>query len=238
MRLTGRSLVAAMCVGQLGNMLPHVTVPAVMPQHLMSLWALSAAEAGLMASAFSFGYMVAVPLLTALTDRIDARNILLVGSFALSLVTLAFGLLADGLWTATMICAVAGMGFAGAYMPGLKALTDRLPPGDASRSITLYTSSFSFGVGLSFLVCQHCGRPVRLAMGLPPQRARTVADDRRLSRHGTGVAGAGQAAVVGFPAGHPQSRGHGVRSWLRHTRFELYGIRTWLVASPPRYRAR
>src|SRR5262249_12110763 len=40
------------------------------------------------------------------------------------------------------------------YMPGLKALADRLPAGDASRSITLYTGSFSIGVGLSFLVSQ------------------------------------------------------------------------------------
>ena len=39
-------------------------------------------------------------------------------------------------------------------MPGLKALADRLPPADASRSITLYTGSFSVGVGLSFLVAQ------------------------------------------------------------------------------------
>ena len=39
-------------------------------------------------------------------------------------------------------------------MPGLKALTDRLAPGDSSRAVTLYTSSFSFGVGLSFLVSQ------------------------------------------------------------------------------------
>jgi hypothetical protein len=39
-------------------------------------------------------------------------------------------------------------------MPGLKALADRLPVGDTSRSITLYTGSFSIGVGLSFLVSQ------------------------------------------------------------------------------------
>jgi predicted MFS family arabinose efflux permease len=39
-------------------------------------------------------------------------------------------------------------------MPGLKALTDRLAPGDSSRAVTLYTSSFSLGVGLSFLVSQ------------------------------------------------------------------------------------
>src|SRR5690606_30429559 len=154
MRLTGRSLVVAMCLGQVGNLLPHVAVPAVMPQHLMPLWSLSGSEAGMMASAFAFGYMLAVPLLTTLTDRVDARGILLAGSGVSALATLAFGSFANGLWSATAIWCIAGIGFAGAYMPGLKALTDRLPPGDASRSITLYTSSFSFGVGLSFLVTQ------------------------------------------------------------------------------------
>ena len=46
----------------------------------MPLWGLSAAQAGLLASAFAFGYMVAVPLLTTLTDRIDARYMLMTGS--------------------------------------------------------------------------------------------------------------------------------------------------------------
>jgi predicted MFS family arabinose efflux permease len=231
MRLTGRVLVAAMCIGQVGNLLPHVAVPAVMPQHLMPLWALSGAEAGLMASGFSFGYMVAVPVLTALTDRIDARDILLVGSIALSLATLAFGLLANGLWTATMISAVGGIGFAGAYMPGLKAMTDRLPPGDASRSITLYTASFSVGVGLSFLVCQLVADQfgwrwsffasglgpllmlaVCLAMGPAtpePVIHRQLLDFRPVIRNRTAM-----GYVLGYGA---------------HC-FELYGIRTWLVA--------
>jgi MFS family permease len=173
MHLTGRSLVVAMCLGQVGNLLPHVAVPAVMPQHLMPLWNLSGSEAGLMASAFAFGYMLAVPLLTTLTDRVDARGILLAGSAVSALATLAFGALADGLWSATAIWGIAGIGFAGAYMPGLKALTDRLPPGDISRSITLYTSSFSFGVGISFLVSQLVAdqfgwRMAFLATGLGP----------------------------------------------------------------------
>jgi fucose permease len=50
-----------MCVGQVGNLLPHVVVPAVMAQHLIPLWHLSASEAGLMASSFAIGYMLAVP---------------------------------------------------------------------------------------------------------------------------------------------------------------------------------
>jgi hypothetical protein len=41
--LTGRLLVIAMCLGQVGNLLPHVAVPAVMPRHLMPLWHLSGA---------------------------------------------------------------------------------------------------------------------------------------------------------------------------------------------------
>ena len=154
MALSGKSLIVAICIGQVGNLLPHVVVPAIMVQHLMSPWQLSSGQAGLMASGYTFGYMLAVPVLTTLTDRIDARLILLVGSTLSALATIAFGLFADGLWSAAALWCLAGIGFAGAYMPGLKALTDRLPPGDSSRAVTFYTSSFSFGVGLSFLVSQ------------------------------------------------------------------------------------
>src|SRR3974390_3938722 len=79
MWLTGRPLVAAMCIGQLGNLLPHVTVPAIMVQSLMPFWVLNATEAGVMASGLAVGYMLAVPVLSTLTDRIDARFILAAG---------------------------------------------------------------------------------------------------------------------------------------------------------------
>src|SRR6185369_8118178 len=105
--LTGRALVAAMCLGQVGNLLPHVVVPAIMAQHLMPLWALNATQAGLMAGAYAFGYMLAVPVLTTLTDRIDARLILLAGSTVSGLATLMFGLIADGLVSAAIIWRIA-----------------------------------------------------------------------------------------------------------------------------------
>src|SRR5512144_558503 len=62
----GRSLIAVMCIGQVGNLLPHVTLSANLAQHLMPAWGLSAAEGGLMASGYAFGYMLAVPVLTTL----------------------------------------------------------------------------------------------------------------------------------------------------------------------------
>lgn len=125
-----------------------------MAQHLMPLWELSASEVGIMTSTYSLGYMVSVPILMTLTDRIDARLVLLVGSIVMGAATVAFGLLASGLLSASLFWALAGVGCAGAYMPGLRALTDRLGPGDHSRSITLYTACFSLRVGLSFLVSQ------------------------------------------------------------------------------------
>jgi MFS family permease len=230
MPLTNRPLVAAMCLGQVGNLLPHVAVPAVMPQHLMPLWGLSGAEAGMMASAFAFGYMLAVPVLTTLTDRIDARGILLVGSALTAQATLAFGYLANGLWSATAIWGLAGIGFAGAYMPGLKALTDRLPPGDISRSVTLYTSSFSFGVGISFLVSQVVAdqfgwRTAFLVTGLGPfimvatcllmAPVKPVPSARKLLDFGPVLK---NRPAMGYVLGYGA-----------HC-FELYGIRTWVVA--------
>ena len=66
--LHGRSLVVAMCLGQVGNLVPHMVVQAIMAQHLMPLWGLSAGQAGFMASAYAFGYMLAVPMLATLSS--------------------------------------------------------------------------------------------------------------------------------------------------------------------------
>jgi predicted MFS family arabinose efflux permease len=229
-KLRGRSVVVAMCVGQVGNLLPHVAVPAVMAQHLIPLWRLTASEAGLMASSFAIGYMLAVPILTSLTDRRDARIILLVGSALSALATMSFGLFANGPLSASLIWGLAGIGFAGAYMPGLKALTDRLGPGDISRSVTLYTATFSFGVGLSFLIAQIAANalgwraafyltslgPLAMmaaALAMAPVQVQSAPrpffDFKPVFRNRTAL-----GYVLGYGA---------------HC-FELYALRTWIVA--------
>ena len=218
-----------MCVAQVCNLLPHVVVPAIMAQHLMPLWGLSAAQAGLMASAYAFGYMLAVPGLTALTDRLDARGILLAGSTVSGLGTIAFGLFADGLLSASLLWAIAGAGFGGAYMPGLKALTTGCPAvmfPEASRS----TRQAFLGVGLSFLVSQ-------LVAASYGWRAAFIV---------TGVAPLAMVAVCFMlaPFKPRPSPGHpldfrpvlGNRAALGYILgygahcFELYGMRTWIVA--------
>jgi len=218
-----------MCIGQVGNLLPHVTLSANLAQHLMPAWGLSAAEGGLMASGYAFGYMLAVPVLTTLTDRIDARIVLLCGSIVSGLATLAFGIFADGFWSGTIIWSLAGLGFAGAYMPGLKALTDRLPAGDSSRAVTLYTSSFSVGVGLSFLVAQVLAdlwgwRIAFYVTGIGPIAmviACLLIEGRRPTPK------AGRLLNFGPVFSNREALGY-IFGYGAHC-FELYGIRTWLV---------
>src|SRR5712671_4724597 len=116
--LEGRSIIAAMCVGQLGSLLPHVVVPSILAAFLIPEWHLSGAQAGLLAGSGAAGYMLTVPLLATLTDRIDARKILIAGSALSAIGTLLFGLFATGLWSGMFYSSLAGVGFAGAYMPG------------------------------------------------------------------------------------------------------------------------
>ena len=219
-----------MCIGQIGNLLPHVLVPAVMVQYLIPLWEMTNTQAGLLASAYAAGYMLAVPFLSSLTDRYDARRILLLGSLCSGLSTLAFALFASSWLTGVFIWGLAGASFAGAYMPGLRALTDRLETAEASRSITLYTASYSMGVGFSFLVSQ-------------------LVADAYGWRWSFGITGLGPffMAFVAWrmkPVLPIPKKGHllDVRPVLRNRPamayilsygahcFELYGFRTWLVA--------
>lgn len=227
--MRGWPLIAVMCIGQLGNLLPHVTLSANLAQHLMPAWGLSAAEGGLMASGYAFGYMLAVPVLTTLTDRIDARLVLLGGSVVSGLATVAFGIFAQGFWSGTIIWSLAGLGFAGAYMPGLKALTDRLPVGDTSRAVTLYTSSFSVGVGLSFLIAQVLAdgwgwRTAFYVTGIGPiaMMVACLLIERRSPAPRVG-------RLLNFAPVFANREALGYIFGYGAHCFELYGIRTWLV---------
>ena len=228
--MQAKTLTIAMCVGQVGSLLPHVVVPAVMVGDLIPLWGLSNGQAGLLASAYAAGYMLAVPVLVSLTDRVDARRLLLLGSLANAAATIAFGLLAQGLLSGMLLWGLAGVGFAGAYMPGLRALTDRLDPGDSSRSVTLYTSSYSLGVGLSFLASQLIAQSLGwrwafVLTGLGPLAMAAVA--WRMAPRAP--AGRGGALLDFKPVLRNRAAMGYILGYGAHC-FELYALRTWLVA--------
>jgi MFS family permease len=145
-----------MCLAETLSMTGFAAYTTLLPQ-LQREWNLSNAEAGAIGGVFYAGYMAAVPVLTSLTDRIDARRVY-AAACALSLIGAAcFAAFAEGLWTALAFQFLIGAGLAGTYMPGLKVLTDQLEGATQSRSIAFYTASFGVGSTISIIACGKIG---------------------------------------------------------------------------------
>ena len=150
MRLKPSNLTPLMLLAQTCALLGFACYPAVLTT-LQEAWQLSNLQSGLIASAFFFGYILAVPLATALTDRVDARKIYLLGGLSATFGLVGMGLFAYNFWTALIFMAFNGAGLAGTYMPGLKILSDRIKTGELSRHIAFYTAFFGIGTGFSYL---------------------------------------------------------------------------------------
>jgi MFS family permease len=147
-------VVVIVCLAEILSMTPFSMFLALQPQ-LQRTWDLSNTESGWISSAYFTGYMIAVPVLASLTDRVDARSVWL-GACALAGVgSLAFAGLAADPWTAAAFQLVAGAGLAGTYMPGLKVITDRVANVPRARHVAFYTTSFTIGSSLSFWIIGH-----------------------------------------------------------------------------------
>jgi len=118
-----RPFVAAIVSAQVLTQIGAFILPALLPGYI-DRWNLSKTEAGWLIGIFFAAYVPAVPVLLALTDRLPARAIYLVGTGLTALSHFGFAMLADGFWSGLLMRALAGVGWAGAYMPGLKAIAD------------------------------------------------------------------------------------------------------------------
>ncbi|MHA1109400.1 MAG: MFS transporter [Alphaproteobacteria bacterium] len=149
--MTGIRLIVAVFTAQLLAQIGAYAVPALLPVFIGE-WSLSNTEAGWLTGIWAAAYVVAVPVLVSLTDRIDARNIYLFSVAATTLTHLGYAFLADGFWSALVLRALAGMAWAGTYMPGLKMLTDRLEGAQQTRGVSWHAAGVGLSGAMSFLV--------------------------------------------------------------------------------------
>jgi predicted MFS family arabinose efflux permease len=96
--------------------------------------------------------MVCVPVLVTLTDRTDAKRIYLFGVGCTMVAHLAFGVLADGFWSAVLLRGLAGIGWAGTYMTGLKLLADQVDAKMMSRAVTGHAASIGISGAASYVL--------------------------------------------------------------------------------------
>ena len=138
-----------MCAAQACAQIGAFSVAALLPT-LIAVWSLTNTEAGWISGIYYAAYTLTVPLLSSLTDRIDPKRIYL-GSVALTAVAFAgFAWVATGFWSALLFRALMGAGWAGSYMPGLKALSDLTEGAQQSRAVAAHAAAVGVSAALSF----------------------------------------------------------------------------------------
>ncbi len=154
-RPTPIQLILIVCVAEIVSMPGVVAFPALLPTFIET-WELSKTDAGWITGLYYAGYLLAVPALVSITDRIPPKVVYSACMLLAAFSYLGFALWADGFWTATLFRVLGGIALAGTYMPGLKLLNDHLedirPGADHSRSVAFYTSSFGIGTALSYFL--------------------------------------------------------------------------------------
>jgi MFS family permease len=143
------ALVAFLCLTSVLGMLGFSSFSALLPEFQRD-WGLSNTDAGWISGIFYGGYVAAVPFLVGSTDRNDPRRIYVLSFVIAAVAAVGFALFAEGFWSALALRALAGVGLAGGYMPGLKLLTDRAGGPRQSRYVAFYTGGFSLGTAASF----------------------------------------------------------------------------------------
>jgi len=144
-------VIVVLCGAEVLTMVGVFAFATLLPEFIAA-WELTSTDAGWIGGIVFAGYALAAPVLVALTDRVDARWVFMGGALVAGLANLAFALLADGFWSALLLRALAGVGLAGTYMPGLRALVDRLAPSRRAAAVPLYTASFSLGSAGSYFI--------------------------------------------------------------------------------------
>ncbi|MCZ6859014.1 MAG: MFS transporter [Alphaproteobacteria bacterium] len=226
-------LIATMCAAEVLSMLGISSFAALLPVFAEE-WALSNTNAGLIGGLYFAGYVVAVPVLSSLTDRIDVRIVYFGGMTTTGLALLGFALTAEGFWSAAAWQVLAGAGLAGTYMPGLKALGDRFGGRDQSRAVAFYTGSFAIGMSLSYLVAGEVARAFdwRMAFGIAAlgSLAAMAIAGFALAGHRTTKLPAPDTHLLDFRPVFANRAAMGyVFGYAAHI-WELFGLRAWLVA--------
>ncbi len=225
--------VAALCGAQVLTMLGTFAFPALLPRFVAS-WGLSHTEAGWVSGAYFAGYTLAVPVLASLTDRLDGRRVYLGGAAVAAGAAAGFALLAQGFWTALGLRALAGVGLAGTFIPGLKALVDRLPPQAQPRAVSWYTAAFGLGTSASFwaagAVAEAWGWRWVFGVGAGGAALGLVLAARALPPRPIAPSGAPALRLLNFRPVFANREAMGyILAYAAHT-WELFAFRSWVVA--------
>ena len=148
---SAKQILIATCTAQLFAQMGAYTLPALLPTFIRE-WSLSNSEAGWLTGVFYGGYVVAVPVLVTLTDRVDPKRIYVCSLLVTLMSHVGFVFCADDFASGLLFRIMAGIGWAGTYMPGLKVLADHLHGTLQTRAVSFHAASVGVAGSMSFII--------------------------------------------------------------------------------------
>ncbi|MGH8661019.1 MAG: MFS transporter [Burkholderiales bacterium] len=232
-RRTPVQLTLLTCGAEIASMTGFAAYTTLLPT-LQREWALTNSEAGLVSGIYYAGFVMATPILTSLTDRVDSRRVYLIACLLSCAGAAGFMLFAGGLASALFFQFLIGAGLGGSYMPGLKMLVDQLEGAGQSRAVAFYTASFGIGSTLSILVCGWIGAAygwqAAFAWGAAGPLAAAVLVNLAMPRGRTRGADQPAPALLDFrPVLRNRKTLPYILGYSAHN-YELFGQRSWMVA--------
>lgn len=122
-------------------------IPLLKPE-----WGMSAGEAGLIQSAWHFGYLFSLVAVGFLADRYGAKRVLIASSLAASASAMVFALFAESFVTGAILYGLTGLFSGGSYTPGLTLIAERFRSAQRGRAMGFYLAAASAGYALALVL--------------------------------------------------------------------------------------
>jgi MFS family permease len=151
---------AALCASRVLAASWFVAYSSVLPL-TQSEWGLSGKEAGLIQSAFHFGYLTSLFIVGFIADHYGAKRAYILAGIAGCVSPWAFVLFADGFWSAFWLHAFTGLCQGGTYTPALALINDHIERARRGRAMGYFIAGSSAGyaicLGVAGLALQFTG---------------------------------------------------------------------------------
>jgi len=144
-------LIATVCSAQAFTQIGSFTFSALLPTFFEE-WGITHTEAGWLSGVIFLAYALSVPFILPITDRVDPRRVYICFVSLTCLSHLGMAYIADGFWSGMLFRILAGIGWGGTYMVGLKALADLIEGPKQSRAVAFHAGSIGMGGSLSFVI--------------------------------------------------------------------------------------
>lgn len=114
-------------------------------------WGLNNTQSGMIFSAYLAGYAVSSLVLVPFTDRFNPLRILIAGVVLTACSGFLFPLLAEGLWTASLLRFIYGVGHVCVYITGIRLVSHRFAGGSRATAVSVFVGSGYAGTTVSYL---------------------------------------------------------------------------------------